>query len=67
MYGEEMAKNPSEFYKEDHPLEKFKPVYKSLCYKYALSTQYNSHSDLNRMETSLEYWIPNHHPEKYTP
>lgn len=65
MYGEEIAKNPSDFYQSPAPLEKFKPIYKSLCYKYALSTQYNSFSDLNRVESSLETWIPNHHPEKY--
>lgn len=66
MYGEDIAKNPSEYYKTEKPFEKFIPIYKSLCYKYSFSTQYNSYSDLTGIETSLENWLPNHHPEKYT-
>ena len=65
MYGEQMAKNPENFYKEDQPLNKFPTVFKSLCYKYSFSTQYNSYSDLTRVETNLENWICGHHPEKY--
>lgn len=64
-YGEDMAKNPSEFYKADKPLEKYSTIFKSLCYKYPFSTQYNSHSDLTGNESGLETFISSYHPEKY--
>lgn len=66
-YGYDIAKNPKEFsfYEKDQPLDHFKCEYNCLCYKYSLSTQYNSYSDLWGFVTNLEDWIPIHHPEKY--
>lgn len=64
-YGYDMAKRPNdfEFYQKDQPLDNFETEYVCLCHEYPLSTQYNSYSDLWGHVTSLENWIPLHHPK----
>lgn len=66
-FSREIAINPNQFdfYNQIQPLDKFKPQFISLCYKYALSTQYDSYSDLWFFETSLNKFISSSHPEKY--
>jgi hypothetical protein len=65
-YGVDLAKNPNKysFYQSDQPLNDFKTEYLCLCHTYALSTQYNSYSDLWKHVTTLENWIPKHHPNE---
>lgn len=66
-YSRDIAVNPNkfDFYKHQKPLESFQTQFISLCYKYALSTQYNSYSDLWFFETTLNEFICSSHPEKY--
>lgn len=65
-YGVDLAKNPNKysFYETDQPLNVFPIEYICLCHTYSLSTQYNSYSDLWGHVTTLEDWIPNHHPNE---
>lgn len=67
VYGQDVAYDPNKynFYNLEQPLEVLPTVFTSLCYKYVLSTQYNSYSDLSWTEKDLEDWLCNHHPEKY--
>jgi hypothetical protein len=66
-YSPEIASDPNsfEFYKKEQPLDCFESKYKSLTYKYALSTQYNSYSNLWHKEALLSDYISSSHPEKY--
>lgn len=67
VYSPEVALDPNatKFYEMNQPLDNFKPVFKALTYKYALSTQYNSYSDLWKFDTTLCEYISSSHPEKY--
>ena len=64
-YGYELAKDPNkfQFYQKDQPLDHFECMYTCLCHDHPLTTQYNSYSDLWGHVTSLEEWIPLHHPK----
>jgi GR25 family glycosyltransferase involved in LPS biosynthesis len=66
-YGIEIAHDPNkfDFYGKQQPLDHFTPEYISLCYKIALTTQYNSYSDNWNNMANLEEWIPLHSPEPY--
>jgi GR25 family glycosyltransferase involved in LPS biosynthesis len=67
-YGYDIAKDPfgNNFYNLDQPLEHFKSEYTCLCYEVAFTTQYNSYSDLTETETTIENWLPLHHPKSKT-
>jgi len=67
-YGYDIVKDPfgNNFYNLDQPLEHFKTEYTCLCYEVAFTTQYNSYSDLTETETTIENWLPLHHPKSKT-
>jgi hypothetical protein len=67
VYSTEIAVDPNgvNFYEKVQPLDSFKTTFKALTYKYALSTQYNSYSDLWGFETCLCEYVQSSHPEKY--
>lgn len=66
-YSKEVADIPNnlDFYSKQNPLEHFSTQFVALCYKYALSTQYCSFSDLWLFDAKLDDFIISSHPEKF--
>lgn len=66
-FNPELAYDPNKykFYEKDQPLDCFEKKYITLTYKYALTTQYDSYSDLWIKESNLSEYLASSHPEKY--
>ena len=64
VYGEEVVKNPKKFnfYDLDSPITQLPTYFTSLCYKEALTTQYQSYSDLWYNNVDYEEYIKNSYP-----
>jgi GR25 family glycosyltransferase involved in LPS biosynthesis len=63
-FGYDIAYDPNKFkfYEMDNPLENLSTIFLSLCYERALTTQYQSYSDLWHTKTDYEYYISSSFP-----
>lgn len=64
-YGVDVVIHPEkyDYYNLDQPLNSLTPIYKSLCYKYGLTTQYSSYSDLWFFDVNYEEYIKQGFPQ----
>jgi len=65
IYGKEVTENPNKFrfYSLDQPLNVLPTIFNSLCYKYSLTTQYKSYSDLWNMDVDYFKYITSSYPQ----
>jgi GR25 family glycosyltransferase involved in LPS biosynthesis len=63
-FGYDVAYDPNKFnfYEMDNPLEQLEQHFLSLCYERALTTQYQSYSDLWHTEANYEYYLSSSFP-----
>jgi len=60
-YGVDVVNNPKkyDYYNLEQPLDVLPTIYKSMCYKYNLTTQYPSYSDVWKMDVNYSEYIKN--------
>jgi hypothetical protein len=65
-YGIDVVMNPSKYnyYELDQPLDVLPTIYKALCYKEGLTTQYSSYSDLWFFTPNYEEYIKQGFPKE---
>jgi GR25 family glycosyltransferase involved in LPS biosynthesis len=64
-YGVDVVTHPDkyDYYNLDQPLDVLPTIYKAMCYKFGLTTQYSSYSDLWFFDVNYEEYITQGYPK----